>query len=451
MFLQGEYIGTTVQAKPLAVTRPEDIAHSLHQRPNFVWLDANAAVNRGGRWSYFASDPAEIIQVSSADPDPLASLRALVDHTGYWMGWIGYEAARPLSNRTNHRQQCPRLPVMWFARYPWIIAWDHERARGVVHGDVPHTLHALFTNHSFSAQPQVGSIIVDDAQQHEHAIREALELIHAGQIYQVNLARRWRVHYDGDPFALYLAMRTLSPVPYGAYMRTDECAVLSRSMECFLDWEGPGRVLRSQPIKGTIAQNGRAFSLLEAKLRADAKEHAEHTMIVDLMRNDLSRVATPHSVKVVNPYAIYPYADLCHMISTVQCQTTSSTDLESLFRATFPPGSISGTPKRAALEAIENLEPATRGLFSGAIGIVFPDGSAKFSVAIRTATFNNRHMEYWAGGGIVGASIPERELRETELKAKVFVDAIGQVSRNDLRSSPVRSYRNSPNHPAFEL
>lgn len=441
-----------MQAKPLAFTRSEDIAYSLYHRPNFAWLDANAAVNHGGRWSYLAADPVEIIEIGHTDSDPLSSLRALVERPGYWIGWIGYDAARPHAKRALCDQPSnPHLPVVCFARYPWIISWDHTRGRGFVHGDVPDTFHTVLSGHSMPTQPQVGAVIASDAQQHENAIREALELIRAGQIYQVNLARRWRADYDGDPFALYLAMRRLSPVPYGAYLRTHHGVVLSRSMECFLDWEGPSGVLRSQPIKGTIAQDGRAFSVLQAQLQNDAKERAEHTMIVDLMRNDLSRVATPHSVKVVSPYAVYPYAGLCHMISTVQCLTTSSTDMESLFRATFPPGSISGTPKHAALGVIERLESAPRGMFSGALGIVFPDSSAKFSVAIRTATFANQHLEYWAGGGIVGASVPERELRETEVKAEVFLRAIDQMRTQETRSSLLRSSHNRPDHPAFEL
>ncbi len=428
-----------VHAKPLNLSSPEAVAFALHQRPHFAWLDANAIPNNEGRWSYFASDPSEIVQATCGDSDPFAALNHIQEHPGFWIGYIAYDAAWTASSQLHsYHTRSRKDPVLCFARYPGVIGWDHQQGRGWCFGNMP-SLNTTLSDLPLSA-PQIGQVTVDSAQLHECAILEALDRIRAGDIYQVNLARRWQVSYQGDAFPLFLIMREQSPVPYGCYLQTPSCVVLSRSMECFLNWEGPGQKLYTQPIKGTVALNQDASIHVQNELRNDSKELAEHTMIVDLMRNDLSRISEPHSVRVLNPYAINLYAKLCHMVSTVECVTPSNITLEHVLRATFPPGSISGAPKHAAIQLIESLEPAARGIYTGAIGIVFPDGRAKFSVAIRTAVLREDILTYWAGGGIVAASQPEKELAETELKSKVFVDTLNRLRVGSFRNSLMQSY-----------
>jgi anthranilate/para-aminobenzoate synthase component I len=194
-------------------------------------------------------------------------------------------------------------------------------------------------------------------------------------------------------------------------------------MERFLSWDGPEGTLTSRPIKGTIARAGNDETEAET-LRADAKERAEHAMIVDLMRNDLGRVAAVGSVEVEAPLVVEPYAGLSHLVSTVRCQTEPGVDLGDILEATFPPGSVTGTPKLRAIDIIESLEETPREVYTGCVGMIDRTGGARLAVAIRTAQIRRGEVVYHAGGGLVEASDPAREVAETELKARVFLDAV---------------------------
>jgi para-aminobenzoate synthetase component 1 len=239
--------------------------------------------------------------------------------------------------------------------------------------------------------------------------------------------RHWSAPLDGDPIALFAAMRRASPVPFGAYVEDAEWAVLARTMERFLRYEARDRSIETRPIKGTIARAGDDASEARA-LASDDKERAEHAMIVDLMRNDLGRIAEIGSVRAENVMDVEPYAGLSHLVSTVRATVRGGLDLPEILGATFPPGSITGTPKLRAMELIEALERAQRGVAFGAIGHVDRAGGMSLAVAIRTATVEGGRAWYAAGGGLVEASQITREIAETELKARVFHDAIEALS-----------------------
>ncbi len=279
----------------------------------------------------------------------------------------------------------------------------------------------------------VGPIHVPEPSRHRRAIARALEHIADGDIYQVNLARRFGAHFDGDPLALFLAMREASPVPLGFYAAAEGHTVLARTMERFLSWDGPGGELSTRPIKGTIARAGDDAS--EAiRLRGDDKERAEHSMIVDLMRNDLGRVAEVGSVEVQEPLVVEPYAGLSHLVSTVRCRTAAGVDLADVFSAAFPPGSVTGTPKIRAMQIIEALEDEPREVYTGAVGMITRGGGAHFAVAIRTAQVRHHEVVYHAGGGLVEASDPQKEVAETDLKARVFFDALRALGAERVAS-----------------
>jgi anthranilate/para-aminobenzoate synthase component I len=199
--------------------------------------------------------------------------------------------------------------------------------------------------------------------------------------------------------------------------------VLACTMERFIHWDATSRKLVTRPIKGTIRREPTDDGASE-RLRADPKEQAEHSMIVDLMRNDLGRVAVVGSVRVDAPLVVEPFTGLYHLVSTVSCVTRPEVTLEQILEATFPPGSVTGAPKIRALEIIEELEQHPRGIYCGALGFIDHEGGLSLAVAIRTATVGEGEACYWAGGGIVEASDPDREVAETELKAKVFLDAV---------------------------
>jgi para-aminobenzoate synthetase component 1 len=185
------------------------------------------------------------------------------------------------------------------------------------------------------------------------------------------------------------------------------------------------------PIKGTRRVGATAASgALAAELRGDPKEHAEHVMVVDLERNDLGRVSQVGSVRVAEFAAVRQYPLLVHMVSEVRGQLRPGTSLATVLRAVFPGGSISGAPKIRAMQIIEELEPAARGLYTGAIGWTdLDDQYTRFNVAIRTAMLADGRMTFWAGGGIVADSQPEREYEETLLKSETLFRALGALER----------------------
>ena len=218
-------------------------------------------------------------------------------------------------------------------------------------------------------------------------------------------------------------MRVASRVPLGMFLDAGDHSVLACTMERFIHWDAQTKKLVTRPIKGTIRREPTDDGASE-RLRADPKEQAEHSMIVDLMRNDLGRVAQIGTVHVEAPLVVEPFTGLYHLVSTVSCTTGPEVTLDQILEATFPPGSVTGAPKIRALEIIEELEQQPRGVYCGALGFIDHGGGLSLAVAIRTATVRDGKVDYWAGGGIVEASDPDREVAETELKARVFLDAV---------------------------
>ena len=243
-----------------------------------------------------------------------------------------------------------------------------------------------------------------------------------GEVYEVNVARRWSAPFAGDAVELWQAMRVASRVPLGMFLDAGDHAVLACTIERFIHWDAGSRTLVTRPIKGTIRRDTTDDGASQ-RLRADPKEQAEHSMIVDLMRSDLGRVAEIGTVKVEAPLLVEPFTGLYHLVSTVSCVTRPEVSLEAILEATFPPGSVTGAPKMRALEIIEELEKHPRGIYCGASGFIDHEGGLSLAVAIRTATVAEGRVYDWAGGGIVEASDPDREIAETELKARVFLDA----------------------------
>jgi anthranilate/para-aminobenzoate synthase component I len=409
-----------------------------------VWLDGDRSHPRG-RWSYLASDPVEVRVARAADREPLAILEgeAAIEggpfaHVPRWVGCVGFDARSGAAARLRLRHaRAPDGITAWLARYDAVIAFDASTGAAVVVGDDEaasrRLLDRLSSARSISAR--VGPPSVTSAVAHRQAIERAIEEIARGEIYQVNLARRWRASFEGDALALFLAMREASPVPFGAIVQPSEGhAVLSRSMETFFRFDRETRRLETRPIKGTIGSRGmNDHRILE--LAKDPKEHAEHAMIVDLMRNDVSRVAEVGSVRVEKRFELERYRGLAHLVSTIACEVRADAGVRDVMEALFPPGSVSGTPKLRSLQVIEDLEDGPRGAYCGAIGLVARSGSAEFSVAIRTAQIASGEVVYHAGGGIVAASDPDREVTETELKARVFLDALTSLARDHAGDS----------------
>ena len=251
--------------------------------------------------------------------------------------------------------------------------------------------------------------------------------ISRGDVYEINFCQEFfSEHTEIDPAEMYARLNRLSEAPFAAFCRFDDHYLLSSSPERFLQKQGS--TLISQPIKGTIRRAaGKAEDeQLKSQLRSDPKEQNENVMIVDLVRNDLSRIAKKGTVKVDELFGIYSFKQVHQMISTVSCGLKENTSFTDILRATFPMGSMTGAPKVRALQLIEQYESMKRGLYSGAVGYIDPDGDFDFSVVIRSILYNsaNGYLSFMTGSAITSNADGEQEYAECLLKARAMFDAL---------------------------
>jgi para-aminobenzoate synthetase component 1 len=262
--------------------------------------------------------------------------------------------------------------------------------------------------------------------------RRVIDFIQAGDCYQINLAQRFSAPAAGDPWLAYQALRIVNPAPYSAYLRTPQGVVLSASPERFLHLRDG--MVETRPIKGTRARVGhpRLDAERVAELQASAKDRAENVMIVDLLRNDLSKNCITGSVKVPRLFEVESFATVHHLVSTVTGTLRTDRDALDLLRGCFPGGSITGAPKRRAMQIIEELEPQRRGVYCGAIGYIGCDGNMDLNIAIRTLVFSGGSVRLWAGGGIVADSQLDEEYQETFDKAAAMLKLLQQTAATQV-------------------
>jgi para-aminobenzoate synthetase component 1 len=258
---------------------------------------------------------------------------------------------------------------------------------------------------------------------YEAAVERVRDYIRAGDIYQANIAQRFSADLPPgfDAFSLYRRLRATNPATFGAYLAFEDLRVASSSPERFLKLAG--RAIETRPIKGTVRRvaDPAEDARLGAALQADPKERAENIMIVDLLRNDLSRICEPHSVRVPVLCGLESYASVHHLVSVVTGTLKDGMDAIDLIGATFPGGSITGAPKLRAMDIITEIEGDARELYCGAIGAIGFDGGLDTSIAIRTVVMDGRTAVLQAGGGVTLLSDPAREYEETLTKAaRVF-------------------------------
>ncbi|MCY4611210.1 MAG: anthranilate synthase component I [Gammaproteobacteria bacterium] len=253
------------------------------------------------------------------------------------------------------------------------------------------------------------------------AVRTAREYIIAGDLMQVVLSQRLSRPFESDPFHMYRGLHALNPSPYMYFLNLGPVQVIGSSPEILVRREGDTVTVR--PIAGTRWRGTTEEEdlKLEAELLADPKERAEHLMLIDLGRNDIGRVCQPGTVRLTEQMEIERYSHVMHIVSNVEGKLTPGTSTQDVLRATFPAGTVSGAPKIRAMEIIDELEPASRGIYSGAVGYFGWDGNLDTAIAIRTAIVHNGQIHVQAGAGIVYDSIPEREWHETMHKAQALL------------------------------
>jgi len=255
-------------------------------------------------------------------------------------------------------------------------------------------------------------------------VETIIDYIKAGDIYQVNLSQRFEAGFEGDPYSLFLALFKKNPAPFFAYVNAGDHHIVSTSPERFIKRQG--NYLETRPIKGTIQRGRNAVEdeRLGRKLSESVKDDAELSMIVDLMRNDLGKVARGGTVRVKEHKRREPYDNVFHLVSIVDAELDTGKTSVDVIRATFPGGSITGCPKIRSMEIIDELEPVKRHVYTGSIGYLSFHDTMDLSIAIRTATVHGSIIGFSVGGGIVYDSDPEKEYAETLHKGKTLMDTL---------------------------
>jgi para-aminobenzoate synthetase component 1 len=336
---------------------------------------------------------------------------------GGWCGYLSYDLGRLFERLPTITVDDGAWPLFAFTYHDRVIAWDAETCFECgVQNNPPITLPRRFGRSS--AAP----VSAFTSEQYQSIVRQGIEYIRAGDVFQVNLAQRFTAGLPADPLALYERQRQAFPAWFGAYLDFGDHALISNSPELFLRVTpgGEGRKVITRPIKGTRGrQSGEDQVLLQS-----VKDQAELNMIIDLQRNDLGRVCETGSVRVSESRHIESHATVYHAAATVEGVLRPQVRFVDLLRATFPGGSVTGAPKVRAMEIIDELEPFRRGPYCGAIGYLSLDGHIEFNMAIRTMLAVGDRLYFSVGAGIVADSDPALEYQETMIKAKAMFAAL---------------------------
>jgi para-aminobenzoate synthetase component 1 len=431
--VSGDLIRTRIRSGPWR--DPLAVANGLKARDGALALLSDGGAL--GRWSFVAAEPDRVHVEAIAADGGLPRLRD-PDLAAGVVGLLAYDAgARPA---TGPRELV--WPDLMLARYPAMLAFDHQdrTVRVVARGDDEAAAEAAAERaDAWLAQavdpaaplaPAAAFGAEAPSEAYLAAVAEVKTRIAAGDLFQANIARAWSgmLRDEADPFDVMLRLAGRAAA-YGAFWRLGDRAIVSNSPELFLTFDpGDGRI-ETRPIKGTRPRGAdpAADAALAAELAASAKDRAENLMIVDLMRNDLSRVAWPGSITVERLFEIESLPTVHHLVSTVSGQAASGVGPPDLLEATFPPGSITGAPKHQAMKVIAAHEPP-RGPWCGSLFHIEADGRMTASVLIRTASFQRIDGRWTfrtlAGAGIVADSDPAAELAETDAKIRALREAL---------------------------
>jgi anthranilate synthase component 1 len=389
---------------------------------------------------------------------PAAEIPGLPRFTGGPVGYLTYDAVR-LFERIPDRHASPAGALASFSFYRSLVAFDHvlqriiliadaepgsrkafERAQATLDGleedlrtPSPATpsprgsveaMRSVARAAAWAPGESAGDEVLGDGASFREAVLRAKEYIAAGDIFQVVLSRQKTLPCSLAPFSVYRALRMVNPSPYMYFLKDGDSAIAGASPEMLVRVEG--RRVQYRPIAGTYRRGSTEEDdeRLGQQLLADEKERAEHVMLVDLGRNDVGRVCRYGSVRVPEMMVLERYSHVQHIVSSVVGELETGRDALDALAATFPAGTLSGAPKIRAMEIIDELEPARRGLYGGALGYLDLRGNLDFCIAIRTLVFESGRATVQAGAGIVADSDPAAETRETEAKAGAMIEAL---------------------------
>jgi anthranilate synthase component I len=459
---------------PLAVYR-----RLCRLSPHRFLFESVSGGDRVSRFSFLGAAPREVYRLypdrleverregrESLPGDPLEALHEAlgsvtsepgpIPFTGGFVGSFGYDLIRLVEQLPNRPPDAFELPVALLARFDTLVVFDHAHQRVLavaneIDGEVNvaaaekelHRLSTLLTEEAggggvaMPGQPP-GPAATDlpsmDSASFRRAVLTAKDHIAAGDIFQVVLARRWRVPRRIEPLALYRAVRMVNPSPYMVLLETPDMSLVGASPEMLVRKQG--RRIETRPIAGTRPRgmDAEGDRRLAEDLLADPKERAEHVMLVDLGRNDLGRVAVPGSVRVPTFMEIENYSHVMHLVSSVEAELATGKDALDALLACFPAGTVSGAPKIRAMEIIDDLEPEARGPYAGAVGYLSFSGDLDTCIAIRTLVVRENETSVTAGAGIVADSNPASEETETKNKAAALLTAVALAEELEKRS-----------------
>ena len=450
---------------------PEAALVRLAAKPYCLFLDSALREPTLGRYSFLAADPFEVLILPVGSQQPFYSLRQKLSHysaatlpglppfQGGAAGLLSYDLARSLERIPPPRFDESQIPALVIGIYDVVLAFDHlQRRAWVISQGFPETepkrrqrraeqrmaefMAWLQEGVSSQLTPCPGTSVREVSglqyavpgpaglvsnfteESYCHAVQRAIDYIHAGDIFQVNFAQRLLYPASGSSLDLYLRLRNRNPATFGAYFDLGEQQIVSASPERLLSIRD--RQVEARPIKGTR----RRTSLAEADLFAgddllqSEKDRAENIMIVDLLRNDLSRVCRPDSVRVSKLCGLESYQFVQHLVSVVNGELQPGKTPVDVIEAAFPGGSITGAPKVRAMEIIAELEPSARGPYCGSLGYIGFDSTSDFSILIRTIIAAGGWWQLPVGGGIVAQSNPRKEYEETWQKATGMLRAL---------------------------
>ncbi|MVM38582.1 aminodeoxychorismate synthase component I [Spirosoma sp. HMF3257] len=352
------------------------------------------------------------------------------EHPSFLVGYLGYDLKNQLEVLCSRNPNRLGFPDAYFVEPEWIIDFEEDIVVIRGEGDPNELWNQLVAFTSLSVpRSKLPAHIQCRVTPNEYLsnVRRIQQHILAGDVYELNYCIEFFAeHIDLDPLSTYLALNERSPMPFSSFLKMGDRYVMGASPERFLKKEG--RNLLSQPIKGTI-RRGRTSdedAALRAQLLSSEKERAENLMIVDLVRNDLARSAKTGSVQVDELFGIYGFQQVYQMISTVSATLRDDISWADAIQNAFPMGSMTGAPKIRAMELIDELEVSRRGVYSGAVGFVTPEGDFDFSVVIRTLLYNaeSQYASFSVGSAITYDADPAQEWEECLLKARAIRDVL---------------------------
>ncbi len=402
-----------------------------------VWLDSNGHKDKYGAYdALFAADA--LTSLSTDYHGAFADLKAYQEAVNDWLfGYLSYDLKNDIEDLTSQNTDNLGFPDLQFFQPKRIITIQGKIAEFIYLNMLSEEIEADFNSiiavniQKESTKPhthipiKIRLRIYKD--QYFRQVNEMLKRIHRGDIYEANFCQEFFAENTSiDPERTYKKLNTISKTPFAAYLRMQDKYLLSASPERYL--KKTGDKLVSQPIKGTARRsaNTKEDKALKRNLEQDIKERAENIMIVDLVRNDLSKSALKGSVHVAELCKVYTFKQVHQMISSVEAKVSKGKSGVEILKETFPMGSMTGAPKVSAMNIIEDLEASKRGLYSGAVGYFTPEGDFDFNVVIRSILYNDtkKYVSYSVGSAITAKASPENEYQECLLKAKAMREVL---------------------------